>query len=136
MTRRQRRPGFTLLEAAIALLVLGLAAVGAFAGLGAARRAETGAAQVGPAVALAEERLAALVLAAPRELRALPDSLRRGRFAAPYGEYAWSAEARPVTGERSLYDLAVTVTWPAGGRLAVRTRRFRPAVAGPLAEVP
>ena len=136
MTRRCRRAGFTLLEAAIALLVLGLAAAGAFAALGAARRAETGAVQVGPAVALAEERLAALVLAAPRELRALPDSLRRGRFAAPYDAYAWTAEARPVVGEPALYDLAVAVTWPAGGRLAVRTRRYRPASVGPLAEAP
>jgi prepilin-type N-terminal cleavage/methylation domain-containing protein len=136
MTRRRRRAGFTLLEAAIALLVLGLAAAGTFAALGAGRRAETGAAQVGPAVALAEEPLAALVLASARELRALPDSLRRGRFASPYDAYAWTAEARPVAGETDLYDLAVTVTWPAGGRLALRTRRFRAAPVGPLAEAP
>ena len=136
MTRRCTRAGFTLLEAAIALLVLGVAAVGAFAALGAARRAETGAAQVGPAVALAEERLAALVLASSRELRALPDSLRRGRFAAPYDGYAWTAESRAVAGEAGLYDFAVAVTWPAGGHFAVRTRRYRPASVGPLAEAP
>ncbi|HYD52895.1 MAG TPA: prepilin-type N-terminal cleavage/methylation domain-containing protein [Gemmatimonadaceae bacterium] len=120
------RCGFTLIEAVVALAIIGVVTVGAFAAYGTQLRAEGRAQEAWTLEALAEERLAALALAESAALRTLPDTLRRGRFAAPFARYRWTAAARTVHGERDLWELAVTVSAADSTALTLRTRRFRP----------
>ena len=120
------RRGFTLLEAVVALAIVGVVAVGAFAAYGAELRTEVRAQEVWALEALAEERLATLVLTEPAQLRSLPDSVRTGRFAAPFARYRWESESRPVRGERELWDLRVTVRAADSSALTLHTRRHRP----------
>ena len=123
------RRGFTVLEAAVAVAIIGMISIGALAAFSADLRAAQRAQDLLPASALAEERLAALELADPTRLAMLPDSLTRGRFGPPFERYEWTASARPVRGERSLYDFAVRVRWETGEYTLAR-RRFRPPPVG------
>ena len=123
------RRGFTLLEAAVAMAIVGMISVGALSAFGADLRAAQRAQEMLPAAALAEERLAVLELADPSWLAMLPDSLARGRYAPPFERYEWTATAVPVRGERSLYEFAVRVRWD-GGEYSVARRRFRPPAVG------
>src|SRR5918999_2456349 len=88
------RRGFTLLEAAVAMAIVGVIALAALGAYAAELRAADKARQALPAVSLAEERLAAIDLTGARELRSLPDSLARGRFPAPFEQYEWTATVR------------------------------------------
>jgi prepilin-type N-terminal cleavage/methylation domain-containing protein len=125
------RRGFTLLEAAVAVAIVGMISVGALAAFSADLRAAQRSQEVLPASALAEERLAALELAEPTRLAMLPDSLKRGRFAPPFERYEWMATASPVRGERYLYDFTVRVQWDSGGAaFTLARRRFRPPPVG------
>lgn len=129
--RPRGRAGFTLLEATVAVAIIGLVAVGALAAFAADSRASSKANELLPAAALAEERLARLELADVRELDMLPDSLAHGQFDEPFGDYAWSASASPVRDELALYDFSATVTW-SGGSYTLHRRRYRPAPTSSL----
>jgi len=124
-----KRPGFTLLEATVAMVVLGTVAIGALAAFAAEARAAARANALAPAAALARERLSRLELLDAHALRTLPESLSRGSEALGTQSYEWSATAHAVAGESDLYDLAVEVRYE-DGRYALRTRSFRPAVTG------
>jgi type II secretory pathway pseudopilin PulG len=119
------RSGFTLLEAAVAMTIVTFVTVGAMGAFGADMRAADRARQLLPASALASERIAVLELADPLTLRALPDSLARGTFAAPLDAYTWVAAAREVRGEAGLMELTVRVTWR-DGEFGLAQRRYRP----------
>lgn len=123
------RPAFTVLEAAVAIAIVAMVSIGALAAFSGDLRAAQRAREMIPAAALAEDRIAALELADPLRLAMLPDSLSRGRFAEPFGAYAWTASATPVRGERHLYDFVVRVRWDAG-EYSLRRRRYRPPPAG------
>lgn len=118
------RHGFLLLEAAVALLMIGLVAGGALE----LYAAETRAARREPArivaTALAQDRLAAVRLLDARQLGRLPDSLARGRFAPPFEGFRWRTSVRR-TGESDLYELHVAIDW-ADGTLAEATQAFVP----------
>jgi type II secretory pathway pseudopilin PulG len=120
------RPGITLLEAAFALVVVGLAAVAVLTAVGAELRTAEQAQRGLEAAALAEHRLARIRPLPHHELRALSDSLARGRFEPPFERYRWEATVRPVRGEPDLMDVVVRIDWESG-RYDVRTRAFRPA---------
>jgi type II secretion system protein I len=120
------QPGFTLLEAVIALAIIGTAAVAALASVGAEMRTAERAQRYAEAEVLAHDRLARLELLAPEELRRLPDSLARGRFHPPLAAYTWTASTRPVVGERFLEDVIVRVDWESGS-YALHTRLYRPS---------
>jgi len=128
------RPGFTLLEAAVAMTVISLVAIGAMAALSGSLRASARAQAALPAPALAQERLGALELADPERLRMLPDSLSHGEFGPPYDGYRWRAESKPVRGEPTLVELTVHIEWP-GGAYALTQRRYRPSSTIRLAGV-
>ena len=117
--------GFTILEAVIALAIVGLAGVAALEALGGELRAADRAAEAYTASALAQDRLAAVALLAPRGFSPLADSLARGTFASPFSAYRWTATAQPVLGERELYEVTVSIT---GARTdySVTTRLYRP----------
>ena len=123
--RGRTERGFSLLEAVAALAILGLAGIAALGTLGGELRGADQLSRATPAAALARDRLAAIRLLPPEEMRLLPDSLRRGTFPAPFAGYRWEAEARPVSGEADLYEVTVTVVseevlYP------LRTRLYRP----------
>ncbi|HEX2091659.1 MAG TPA: type II secretion system protein [Longimicrobiaceae bacterium] len=117
--------GFTLLEAVVALAILGLASVAALSALAAELRSAERAQRALEAAALAQDRLAALELLSVEDLSPLPDSLRRGRFGAPFTAYAWEAAVREVPGDQGLVDAAVRVEWE-GGAYPLHALLYRP----------
>ncbi len=122
-----RRAGFTLLEAAVSLAIVGTVAVAALDAFAVEARTARRARAAAPAVALAGERLARLQLLDARELRALPDSMREGAFATADGwSYRWRASVQPVRGDGDLYTVSVTVTWDTG-EYPLWARVYRPA---------
>lgn len=109
--RGARAPGFTLVEVAAALVIVGFASVAMIGALGEALRAQR----------RAEGHLTAMVLADAKlaELAALPDdSLARadstGGFAPPFARYRWRWAVRRPRDERSIVQARVTVEWPGG----------------------
>jgi len=119
-----RRAGFTLLEATVALLIVGIVAIGALEAFAVEADAARRARQAAPAAAMAAERLAQLQLLDARGLQSLPDSLRTGRLIDGNRVYEWTASAMPVRDERDLYTVRVDVRWEAG-EYALATRVFR-----------
>ncbi|HEY6158229.1 MAG TPA: type II secretion system protein [Gemmatimonadales bacterium] len=130
MSRPDRR-GFTLLEAVVALTILGLAGVAALEALGAEVRGAERARTASTAAALAQDRVAAVALVPPRDLDALPDSFARGTFGPPFSDYHWTARVQPVLGEADLYEVRVEVSSDAAPYTLV-TRVYRPRPPRPL----
>jgi prepilin-type N-terminal cleavage/methylation domain-containing protein len=126
MSHSASRPAFTLLEAMIAVMIVGLAAVAVLSSFGTTLRTATRAQQGLEAEALAGQRLARAELLERDALLHLPDSVAHGQFAAPFAAYQWTTVAREVRGEVGLFDVAVEVSWP-NGRYALPTRLYRPA---------
>ena len=122
---RRSRAGFTVLEAAVALAIIGMTAVGVIGAFGADLRGAERARDQLTATSLAQSQLARLEIADARELSSLPDSLARGTFAPPLDRYRWTAGSAAVPGEPDLYELRVAVEWT-DGRAELRSRRFRP----------
>ena len=120
---RNRRAGFTMLEAIVALAIVGLVCVGVLGAYGAALRADITAADRLPLSALAVERMAAVDLSAG-SLQRLPDTLARGAFAPPYASATWETETRRVDQSDGLYDVTVRVR-DDNDLFTLRTRRYR-----------
>lgn len=106
--------GFTLVEAAIALLLLGVALVPLLQSVTAGVRSEGDLAATLNAVPLAESRMEELSLLAADSL-SFYFNTRRGTFAPPFGRYRWSALLRPAAGSPALVQAAVRVEWEGGG---------------------
>lgn len=126
MSRRGKR-GFMLLEAAVALLVIGLVAGAALQLYGAQMRVTGRTPALLVAAALAQDRLAAVQLLEPEQLRRVPDSLAAGRFAAPFAAYSWQTSVAR-TSEIDLYEARVAVRW-VDGAFALATRIHAPSAA-------
>lgn len=122
--RRVRR-GFTLLEAAIALVIVGMAAVAVLSSFGTTLRTSARARTALEAEALGGQRLAYASLLSNGELARLPDSVAHGRFAAPFDGYRWETTAKEVHGDDGLFDVSVEVFWETG-RYTLPTRLYRP----------
>ncbi|HEX7119606.1 MAG TPA: prepilin-type N-terminal cleavage/methylation domain-containing protein [Longimicrobiales bacterium] len=117
--------GFTLLEALVALAILGTAVIGAIGALRAGLYARSGLDAHITAVALAESRMAGLD-ALPRDSLLAYATGRNGVFAAPFADYAWAARVRPIHGgPDGLVALDVRVTW-ADGEYGLSTIVYRP----------
>lgn len=125
------RPGFSLLEAVVALAIVGIVAVGILGAFGSDLRGAETARTALTTSALARSRLARLEIADARELAALPDSLARGTFGAPFGQFAWAATSRAVDGEPDLYEVRVDIRGPSY-QSDLRSRVFRPLPAVPM----
>jgi prepilin-type N-terminal cleavage/methylation domain-containing protein len=126
---RLDRAGFTLLEAVVALTVLGLAGVATLEALGGEVRSAERARTATTAAALAEHRLATITLLPRSDLDLLPDSLSRGEFKTPFVGYRWTASVRSVLGEADLYEAQVNVS-NAETQYALTTRVYRPRAPG------
>jgi len=126
VSRRHKR-GFMLLEAAVALLVIGVVAGAALELYGAQMRVARRTPALLVAAALAQDRLAAVQLLEAEQLRRLPDSLAGGQFAAPFVAYRWQTSvSRPL--EIDLYEARVTVRWT-DGAFELLTRIHAPNAA-------
>jgi prepilin-type N-terminal cleavage/methylation domain-containing protein len=125
MSRRTDRAGFTLLEAAIALVIVGMAAVAVLSSFGTTLRTAARARHALEAEALAGQRLAYASLLSNAELAHLPDSVAHGRFPAPFDAYAWETTAKELYGDDAMFEVSVAVTWE-NGRYALPTRLYRP----------
>ncbi|MEP6729957.1 MAG: type II secretion system protein [bacterium] len=126
MHRNRARRGFTMLEAVVALAIIGLVCVGVLGAYGATLRADVVAVDRLPLAALAEERISAVDLE-PGSLERLPDSLARGTFGAPYQTATWDTEVRRVAQSEALFDVTVRVH-DGTDVFTLRTRRHRTAV--------
>ena len=104
------RHGFFLLEAAVAVLAIGLVAGAALELFATELRAAAREPQLLTAVTLAQDRLAAIRLLEPIQLARIPDSLSRGRFTAPYAGYRWRTYVTRSV-EDDLYDVRVEIAW-------------------------
>ncbi|HEX6941022.1 MAG TPA: hypothetical protein VF158_16505 [Longimicrobiales bacterium] len=122
--------GFTLLEALVALALLGTAVIGMIAAIRAGVRAQAGVDAQITAVALAEARVSELD-ALPRDSLQAFGAVRRGVFAPPFSAFAWEARVGPVAGAAAagLLALEVRVTWAEGaseGAYTLSTLVYRP----------
>lgn len=131
MSARTRR-GFTLLEGAVALAIVGVIAAAALGALAGDLRVTERVRHALVAETLAEQRLATMRLLDERELARLPDSLRRGSFAPPLDGYRWTADVHRVRGEDGLFDLVVRIDWR-GGAYTLASRGYtQPAPGGAI----
>src|SRR4051812_38373301 len=103
--------GFSLLEAVVALAIVGMAAGAALGAFGAELRASGQAAHSLEAEALAQSRMASIRLLQRGELEPLTDSLRRGRFSSPFEDYQWEAKSEDVRSRDDLFQVTVAVHW-------------------------
>jgi prepilin-type N-terminal cleavage/methylation domain-containing protein len=118
------RGGFSLLEAVVALAIVGVTAVGALAAVGAELRAADDARTALEAEALAVHRMKTIEMLTAEQLQRVPDSLARGKFEPPFERYRWTVATEPVMGEEGLTEVAVEVEWKTGV-FPLRTLLFR-----------
>ncbi len=118
-------PGFTLIEALVALAILGTAVIGAVGALRGGLRTQAGVDAHITAVALAERRMMELD-ALPRDSLRVYGGGRSGAFEAPFSDYGWTVRARQVdAGPDGLLEILVRVAW-AGGVYDLATTVYRP----------
>lgn len=121
---RRRRSGISLLEAVAAIAIVGLTAVSALESVGGDMRTAEKAKRATEAEALATSRLDFMDLLNDRELQALPDTVEKGTFPPPLSQYTWKTTSTPVSEQAGVYDVRITIEWPAGS-YAVRTYAYR-----------
>lgn len=124
-SRLRARSGFTVLEALIALVIVGFAVVATVEALGGGLRAEGQVSHHLEAVALADSKMSELG-ALERDSISFYTGGRDGVFAPPFGAYRWRATIEAVSGARPLLRAGVTVTWR-GGSYALETIFYRPS---------
>jgi hypothetical protein len=117
--------GFTLLEALVALLLVGLVALTCLRALQVMLRGQAMTREHLEAVALAERRMAELALLPPDSI-AVYGEPRGDVFPAPFEQYRWRALMRGVEGSPALVRAAVLVEWPRG-EYSLETTFYRPA---------
>lgn len=111
---RAPRAGISLLEAVVAVAIVGMTAISALESVGGGMRTAEHAKRAMEAEALASSRLEFFDLMTDRELQSLPDSVASGKFPEPLDEYEWKATSAPLAEQAGVYDVRVIVTGPAG----------------------
>jgi len=123
--RAGNRPGFTLLEALVAVVIIGLVSVSALASVSSQLRTADRARRMIEAEALAEDRLSVVLLLTGEQLQSLPDSVAHGRFTAPFGVYTWRVRSIPMPSENYVDEIHIVVEWP-DGAYTMSTCLYRP----------
>lgn len=123
MPIRDRR-GVSLLEAVVAVAIVGMTSIGALEAAGSDMRTAERARRAIEAEALASSRLDFMDLLSDRELQALADSVTSGKFPPPLDEYSWKTSSAPLSDQAGVYDVHVTIAWPTGTYVA-RTYAYR-----------
>ena len=98
------RGGFVLMEAVVALAIIGLVSIALLATTAAQVRTADKASLLLTARTLADERMATLRMLSYDQLRDVPDSLITGKFPAPFENWSWRAEVVQID-ENEEYDL-------------------------------
>lgn len=120
-----RRSGFVLLEAVVALAILGVASIVLLQVRSQQIRVATQARELLTAQALAEDRISALRMLDYELLADPPDSLMEGVFPPPFEEFTWSAQVDLMEDEYDLFGVEVEVLGPVE-RFPLRTLIHRP----------
>ena len=118
------RRGITLLEAVVAIAIVGMTSVAALEAAGGEMRTAERARRAIEVEALASSRLEFMDLLNDRELQSLPDSVEKGKFTAPLDDYSWTTTSTPVSEQAGVYDVRVSVAWPSGS-YTLRTYLYR-----------
>jgi type II secretory pathway pseudopilin PulG len=118
------RRGISLLEAVVAIAIVGITSVSALEAVGGDMRTAERARRAIVVEALAGSRLEFMDLLTDRELQALPDSVESGKFPAPLDEYSWKTTSAPVSDQPGVYAVRVAIDW-ASGSYVVRTYQYR-----------
>ena len=120
--------GFVLLEAVIALAIIGLVAIALLEATSTQFRAAAKGSQLVVARSLAEDRLVALRLLNHDDFTDLPDSIAEGAFPAPYEDYAWTVTIEEMEDEYDLFtvEIAVSSFGEGGERFLLHTLVHRP----------
>jgi type II secretory pathway pseudopilin PulG len=125
LTRSRRlRRGISLLEAVVAVSIVGMTAISALESVGGGMRTAEKSKRAIEAEALASTRLDFVNLMTDRELQALPDSVASGKLSRPLDDYQWKTTAAPIDDQAGVYDVRVVITWPAGS-YTVKTYVYR-----------
>jgi type II secretory pathway pseudopilin PulG len=111
---RNVRKGISLLEAVVAVAIVGMTSIGALESVGSGLRTAEKSKRAIEAEALASSRLEFMDLMTDRELQALPDSVESGKFLAPLDAYSWKTTSTPSEEQAGIYDVRITVSWPTG----------------------
>ena len=119
------RKGFSLLEAIVALFIVGIAAISALEAVGQQLRAHAVVQRQLEAEALAEYRMSLIQLLFHEEFTSFPDSLSRGRFDEPFERYSWDTRVEQHYDEReNLFSVDLTVSWD-GGSYSLNNMLYR-----------
>jgi type II secretory pathway pseudopilin PulG len=103
------RGGFVLLEAVVALAIIGVVSIALLETTGTQLRAAGQAKTLLVARTLAEDRIAALQLLDYDGLQDPPDSLLAGTFGPPFEAYTWTSSVETMEDEYDLFGVQVTV---------------------------
>lgn len=122
---RSTRAGFVLLEAVVALAILGVASIVLLQVRSQQIRVAVQARELLTAQALAEDRLSALKLLDYPLLEDPPDSLMEGTFPPPFEAFSWTGAVELIEDEYDLFGVEVVVVGPAE-RFPLRTMVHRP----------
>lgn len=120
----RRRAGISLLEAVVAIAIVGMTAVSALESVGAGMRAAEKSRRAIEAEALATSRLEFMDFLGDRQLQSLPDSVQSGKWTAPLDEYSWKTTSAPLNDQAGVYDVRITVAW-ATGSYTLKTYVYR-----------
>jgi type II secretory pathway pseudopilin PulG len=123
-SERRARRGISLLEAVVAIAIVGMTSIAALESVGSGMRTAEKARRMTEAEALATSRMEMLDLLTDRELQALPDSVQKGTFAKPLDEYSWATTSDPLADEAGVYAIRITVMWPTG-TYVIHTNQYR-----------
>jgi type II secretory pathway pseudopilin PulG len=101
--------GFLLLEALIALAIIGVVAIALLAATSSQIQASGKGNALLVASALAQDRLAAIQMLDGDELRDPPDSLATGTFPPPFDEFSWATTVESADNEYELFAVRIVV---------------------------
>ncbi len=133
MSRSSRERGFSLVEAMVTLVIVGLVLVGAISAAAADLRASRKSIAVAEASALAEDLLFRTPFLRWDSLTGF-GTQREGRFPAPMDRYSWRIDTEPSVQEPGLVEATATVAWN-GGEVTASTR-FGPSPLSQAAGAP
>ena len=104
------RRGFVLMEAVVALAIIGLFAIGLLGMVGAQVRGADRSKVLLLVRALAEDRLMAVQMLDNEDMNDVPDSLATGTFAEPFQDFTWSIRVDSIGDEYDLFRAEISVT--------------------------
>jgi type II secretory pathway pseudopilin PulG len=125
---RRNRRGVSLFEAVAAMAIVGMVAIAALETVGTEMRTAERARRAIETSALAQSRLDWFDFLNETALRALPDTVKEGKFPAPLDEYSWKADATPVSTQAGVYAVTVSVHWAKDGVFDLHSYVYRSPV--------